>query len=373
MKSVTKPLAMAITAVSVAVILLVAYAWIGPGLEGVTYPATASVLFDEEQVQAIYERVSPAVVGVNIDRRSGGFFTRIGSGSGFLIDGEGHIATNNHVVDGADRVRITFHDGRTSEAAVLGRNPANDLALLKVDPETVAGIKPVELGNSSLARPGQLAIAIGSPFGLEGSVTAGVISGVRRDLPSDLRRSIVGVLQTDALINPGNSGGPLLNSRGQAVGINTAIRVSPTSANLRSIGFAVPINTLVEVLPRLKLSQLVHPAWLGVTAVTLEPLLAETLGLTQKRGVYVTGVIPGSPVGQAGLIPSQTDVRGRPGPDGDTIVAVDGVSVDSVNGLIAQLNRRQPGDKITVTVIRDGNKIDVPVTLGQWPTERESR
>jgi S1-C subfamily serine protease len=369
----TKALAVMTTAVAVAVILVVAFAWVGPGLDRLTPPATASFLFDEDQVRKIYDRVSPAVVEVNVDRKSGGFFTQIGSGSGFLVDNEGYLATNNHVVEGADRVRVTFPDGITTQAVVLGRNPANDLALLKVDAKVVADIRPVELGDSSSVRPGQLAIAIGSPFGLGGSLTVGVISGVGRDLPSDLGRSITGVLQTDALINPGNSGGPLLDGRGQVVGINTAIRVSYTNANLRSIGFAVPVNTLVELLPRLKQGQLVQPAWLGVSALTLEPLLVETFGLTERRGVYIIGVVPSSPAAQAGLVPAQTDSRGRPGANGDIIVGVGGVVLDSVNDLITQLNRRQPGEKIIVTIIRNGVKMDVPVTLGWWPAEEESR
>jgi len=372
MNGVTKTVAVAITTLSVAVILVIAFAWFGPGFSAIANPTTASAVFDEEQVQRIYDLVSPAVVEVNIDRKNGASYMQMGSGSGFLIDGEGHIATNNHVVDGAERVRIAFHDGRTTEATVLGRNPANDLALLKVDATTVAAIQPVALGDASLVRPGQLAIAIGSPFGLGGSVTAGVISGVNRHLPSDLGRAITGVLQTDALINPGNSGGPLLNSSGQAIGINTAIQVSQISTNARSIGFAVPSNALVELLPRLKQSELVKPAWLGVSAVSLEPLLVEGLGLGQQRGAYITGVISGSPAAQAGLIGSQTDLRGLPGPNGDIIVAVDGAPVASVDDLIAQLNRHQPGDKVTLTVVRGGSKMDVPVTLGQWPAERES-
>lgn len=371
MTGVTKAFAVSITALSVAIILVVAFAWFGPGFSTIANPTTASALFDEEQVQSIYNRVSPAVVEVNIDRKNGASFMQIGSGSGFLIDSEGHIATNNHVVDGAERVRIAFHDGRTAEAKVLGRNPANDLALLKVDATAVAGIEPIPLGDSSLVRPGQLAIAIGSPFGLGGSVTAGVISGVNRHLPSDLGRAITGVLQTDALINPGNSGGPLLNSSGQAIGINTAIQVSQISTNSRSIGFAVPSNALVELLPRLKQSELVRPAWLGVSAATLSPLLVEDLELTEQRGAYITQVIPGSPATQVGLIPSGVDARGRPMPGGDIIVAVNGAPVNSVDDLIAQLNRHQPGDKVTLTVVRGGSKIDVPVTLGQWPAERE--
>ena len=251
MEGVTKAFALAVTTLSVTVILIIAFAWLGPGLEGVTSP-TSAALFDEELVQNIYDAASPAVVDINVDRKVEDSFNRLGFGSGFLIDSEGHIVTNNHVIQGADRVRISFQDGTSAEAEILGTNPANDLALLKVNSEAVAHIKPLTLGDSSQARPGQLAIAIGSPFGLGGSVTVGVISGVGRTLNSDIARPISGVLQTDALINPGNSGGPLLDRKGEVVGINTAIQLplnvlSPRNLGRGSIGFAVPANTLANL------------------------------------------------------------------------------------------------------------------------------
>ena len=372
MKSTTRLMALTICAVALAVVMVLAFSWAGPGLANIASPASAQVLFDEEKVADIYEQASPAVVELSIDRRAGGAFSQRGTGSGFLIDKEGHIATNNHVVDGADRVRVTFHDGKTAKAVVLGRNLANDLALVKVDPAEVAGIEPLALGNSGSVRPGQLAIAVGSPVGLNGSVTVGVISGVNRDLPSDLRRSIVGVLQTDALINPGNSGGPLLDSKGQVVGINSAIQVSRVSTSGRNIGFAVPINTLDTMLPRLKEGQVIQPAWLGIASLSLDPMLAETLKLSQTRGAYVTGVVTGSPAAKAGVIAAQTDSRGRPDTEGDTIVAVDGVAVDSVNGLIGQLNLHRGGAKITLTIVRGGSRMDVPVTLADWPDNSEA-
>ena len=225
MDGVTKAFALAVTTLSTAVILVVAFAWFGPGLAAVTPSASAS-LFDEELVQNIYGQASPAVVDINVDRKVADSFNRLGFGSGFLIDMEGHIVTNNHVIQGADRLRVSFQDRTSAEAVILGTNPANDLALIKVDREAVADIKPLFLGDSSDLRPGQLAIAIGSPFGLGGSVTVGVISGLDRTINSDISRPISGVVQTDALINPGNSGGPLLNRDGEVVGINTAIQVS---------------------------------------------------------------------------------------------------------------------------------------------------
>ena len=374
MESVTKPFALAVTVVSAAVILIIAFAWFGPGLDGAS-PSASAALFDEQLVQDVYRRVSAAVVEIQVDERGGDSFSGVGSGSGFLIDGDGHIVTNNHVIQDADRVRVNFQNGESVEAKVLGTNPGNDLALLKVDSSAVEGIQPVALGDSSLALPGQMAIAIGSPFGLDGSVTVGVISGVGRTLDSDLARPIAGVLQTDALIGPGNSGGPLLNSSGEVLGINTAIQVSRSGLNLQminssSIGFAVPVNTLSDMLPRLKEGQVVRPPWLGISAMSLEPLLVESLDLTVDRGVYITQVMPDGPAEQAGLVASGSDFLRRPTGDGDIVVAVDGVRVDSVAALVTLLNGHLPGDGITLKVIRDGEEIEVLVTLGEWPEDQ---
>ena len=374
MEGVNKTFALAVTIVSAAVILIIAFAWFGPGLNGAS-PAASAALFDEQVVQDIYRRVSPAVVEIRIDRRGGDSFTRLGSGSGFLIDRQGHIVTNNHVIQDADRVRVLFQNGESVEAEILGTNPGNDLALLKVDAAAVEGIEPLVLGDSSKALPGQMAIAIGSPFGLDGSVTVGVISGVGRTLDSDLARPIAGVLQTDALIGPGNSGGPLLNSSGEVLGINTAIQVSAAGLNFRgpglsSIGFAVPINTLADLLPRLKLKQVIRPPWLGISAMSLEPLLVESLDLAAEHGVYVTQIISGSPSEQAGLLASGNDFLLRPTGHGDIIIAVDGDSVDSMSALIILLNEHLPGDGIALKVIRGGEEIEVLVTLGEWPEDQ---
>jgi S1-C subfamily serine protease len=378
MGGVSKTFALAVTAASIAVTLAILFAWVGPGIEGFTSRASADALFDEEQVQQIYDRVSPAIAEVSVDQRIGDSHTQIGFGSGFLIDSEGHIATNNHVVEGGDRVRVSFPNGAEAMASVLGRNPANDLALLKVDPEVVAGIEPVELGDSSQVRPGQLAIAIGSPFQLEGSITVGVISGVDRSLPSNLGRSISGIIQTDALIGPGNSGGPLLNSARQVVGVNTAIEISFTSAGRPSAGFAVPINSLVNSLPTLKAGQVVRPPWLGIGITDVDQLLVERLELPVNEGVYVTAVMPDSPAEEAGIIPSEVNLRfdGDPnaeGEIGDIIVAVNEAPVASVSDLLTEINRHRPGDEITLTIVRDGNEMEIPVTLGEWPEEPAAR
>ena len=213
--------------------------------------ATASALYNEEAVVALYQRTSPAVVEVNVVQpvsfRGRFIIPQWGLGSGFLVDTAGHILTNYHVVRDAAWVRVTLSDGRILDATVISTSPADNLALLEVDPQAVEAIAPLPLGDSTAARPGQLAIALGSPFGLDSSITLGVISGVNRSRPGLLGRPITGMLQTDAAINPGNSGGPLLNSRGEAIGVNTAIEASG-SGGVTGIGFAVPINTAKEML-----------------------------------------------------------------------------------------------------------------------------
>jgi S1-C subfamily serine protease len=357
---------MAITAISVVAILLVALVW--PWSGGVASFSSAPTLFDEGLGQEVYRRVSPVVVEIYADQKARRSFVEVTSGSGFLIDQEGHIVTNNHVIEQAQRVRISFSDNTSAEAKVLGRNPANDLALLKVEPELVKDIEPVELGDSSKVRPGQLAIIIGSPFGLKNSVSVGVSSGVDRGLPSKLGRFIPGMLQTDALISPGNSGGPMLNRAGQVVGITTAVELSSAQLN-QSIGFAVPVNTLRELLPQLKEPATVRPPWLGTLSQSLRPLLVERLELPVERGFYIIRIIPGSPAEQAGLIPSGVDANGRPATGGDIIIAAEGVPVESGTDLTTELNRHQAGEQITLTVIRNGTETQVGVTLGEWPGE----
>lgn len=355
----------AITAISVVMILLAAFIWPGPA--GVGFGSTESKLYDQALVEEIYLRVSPAVVEIYADKRSGDSFVQSSAGSGFLIDEQGHIVTNNHVIGDADRVRVSLLHGIDTEATILGRNPANDLILLKVDPEVVAGIQPVTLGDSSQVRPGQLAIVIGSPFGLEGSVSVGVSSGVDRGLPSDLGRFIPGMIQTDALIGPGNSGGPMLNRKGEVVGVTTAIELRSAQYTQRSVGFAVPSNTLKNLLPRLMESGIVRPPWLGTMSRTVQPLLAERLELPVEWGFYVIRVMPGSPAELAGLVSSGVDLEGRPASGGDIIVAVNGLSVVAGTDLTAALNRYQPGEAITLTVMRGEAETELQVTLGLWP------
>lgn len=336
--------------------------------------ASASpTLYDEQAVVALFAKANPAVVEIEVTQSSttGSRFAipQGGQGSGFLVDTEGHIFTNYHVVQDAKRIQVTLADGRTLEAQVAGISPADDIALLKVDSQAVAGIAPLLLGDSSAAKPGQMAIAIGSPFGLKNSITVGVVSGINRVNTGVLGRPITDMIQTDASINPGNSGGPLLNSLGEVIGINTAIETSADGAT--GIGFAVPINTAKDLLPQFLENSTVKRPWLGISGTALTPALADQLGLDTAVGIYVVKVLPDSPAQGVGLRGEVLGVDGMPNAAGDTvgdiIAAVDGRAVKSVEGLVGYFNTLKPGDTVVLTVIRDGRTLQVSVVLGEWP------
>ena len=330
-------------------------------------------LYDEQMVVSLYEKANPAVVRVetviNTPDRFGFLFPHGGQGSGFLVDTEGHILTNYHVVHDASTVQVVLPNGETLDAKVAGRSPADDVALLKVDAKDVAGIEPLPLADSSAIETGQMAIAVGSPFGLDNSVTVGVISGVERSRPGVLRRPITGMIQTDASLNPGNSGGPLLNSRGEVIGINTSIEANTAFSNIdpKGIGFAIPINTAKDLMTRFPDNEIVKRPWLGISGTALSPTLAEILGIDATEGVYVMTVSPGSPAQEAGLIAGGIDSIQGHGAGGDIIKAIDGVEVTSIHQMVDYFNSLDPGDSVTLTVERDGETVEVAVTLGEWP------
>lgn len=333
-----------------------------------TQPVIPSILYDENRVISLYEQSIPAVVMIVVEIESDDDLDfgmpQGGQGSGFIIDEQGHIITNNHVVEGATRVTVILHNEIRLEATVVGTDRESDVALLQVDTEKLGKVEPLPLGDSDSIRPGQMAVALGSPFGLDGSITIGVISGVGRSLSSSGRRPNPEIIQTDAAINPGNSGGPLLNSSGEVVGINTAIEVRSTG-----IGFAVPINTVKSLLPALLKGGEVKNPWLGISAVAISPEFAELLELPTSRGVYVVTVAAQSPAEESGLIGNGSDDLGQPALGGDIITAVDGVEVFSVEDLVAHFNDMEPGDKISLSVLRGNEDLIVEVILGEWPDE----
>ncbi len=333
-----------------------------------TQPVIPSILYDENRVISLYEQSIPAVVMIVVEIESGDdleFGMPQGvQGSGFIIDKQGHIITNNHVVEGATRVTVILHNEIRLEATVVGTDRESDVALLQVDTERLGKVEPLPFGDSDSIRPGQMAVALGSPFGLDGSITIGIISGVGRSLSGNGRRPNPEIIQTDAAINPGNSGGPLIISSGEVVGINTAIEVQSTG-----IGFAVPINTVKSLLPALLKGGEVKNPWLGITAIAISPEFAELLELSISRGVYVVTVAEQSPAEESGLIGSGSDNLGQPVLGGDIITAVDGVEVLSVEDLVAHFNDMEPGDKISLSVLRGNEDLIVEVILGEWPDE----
>jgi S1-C subfamily serine protease len=292
------------------------------------------------------------------------------TGTGFVIDGEGHVLTNYHVIAGASEVTVGFDDKRFVQAKVLGTDPQNDLALLKVDPSGLT-LKPLQLGDSATANVGDPVLAIGNPFGLDRTLTTGVVSALQREIQAPNGFAIQHVIQTDAPINPGNSGGPLLDAAGRVIGINSQIETGGAGNGNVGIGFAVPINTAKRLLPELKKSGTVVHAYLGITGVTIDNALAD-LQLKVERGVLVQSVQAGGPAARAGIhggsiesqVGGQSLVLG-----GDVIVSLDGKAVDSMEALSSQIARHEPGDELKVGLLRSGSPKTVTVTLGKAPAQ----
>jgi S1-C subfamily serine protease len=327
---------------------------------------------EEEIVIGVYRAVSPAVVHITSTVLSQDFFFRVvpeqGTGSGFMVDDRGYILTNNHVVENADSLEVTLADKSTVPAKLIGRDPNNDLAVIRINVPKEK-LAPIRLGDSSQLQVGQMAIAIGNPFGLDRTVTRGVVSAVGRSLKADTGRQIRNVIQTDAAINPGNSGGPLLNSRGEVIGVNTAIG-SPTGWSV-GIGFAIPVNTAKIILPQLIARGRASHPWMGIQGADVTPAAARVLNLSAKEGVLISQVAPGGPAARAGLRGSQRRARVgnvMVGVGGDIIVALDGEKIASVDDLTAYLDeRKRAGDDVRVEVLRDGNPVTVVVKLGELP------
>ena len=288
-------------------------------------------------VSALYERVSPGVVSVETQTLSGG-----GTGSGFVIDDDGHILTNEHVVEGAQAVRVRFNEGAPVSARVVGADPSSDLALLKVDPADHK-LTPLPLGTSKTLKVGQPAIAIGSPFRLAGTLTTGVISAVGRSIDSPTEFPIDGAVQTDAAINPGNSGGPLLDASGRVIGINA--QIATNSGSNDGVGFAIAIDTAKEILPALKAGREIKRPYLGVS----------TGDAATGAGALVAAVVPGGPADRAGLAP------------GDRITEIGGRRVTRSTDVSPAITSRKPGEKVTVKVSRGGDERTLTITLGTRP------
>jgi S1-C subfamily serine protease len=326
--------------------------------------ARGELAADEQATIAIFESVSPSVVFITTSGRVMDLLSRNllevprGTGSGFMWDRYGHVVTNYHVVADVQAAYVRLSSQRVYEAALVGVSPEHDIAVLRID-SGAGGPPPVAIGSSHDLKVGQKVLAIGNPFGLDYSLTGGVISALDRTIPSDEGRKIEHLIQTDAAINPGNSGGPLIDSAGRVIGMNTAI-FSP-SGNFAGIGFAVPVDTINRVVPRLiAYGRYVRPALGVITDGDLSRRLAESVGVA---GVVILQVQEGSPAARAGLRGAIIDQNGDL-VAADVIVAVDGQDVDSVERLIELLDGYRIGDKVMLRVFREGRINDVEVVLG---------
>lgn len=316
----------------------------------------------------IYQQVRPSVVRVtSAAARSEG------TGTGVVIDTEGRILTNNHVIDGAQTIEVQFDDGSTLSAEIVGTDPANDLAVIQADP---AGhnLVAAALGDSDALRVGDPVLAIGNPFNLEGTLTQGIVSAINRTYSTGANtRPIRDMIQTDAAVNPGNSGGPLLNCQGEVVGINSLLE-NPTGQSVNvGVAFAVAINTAKNSMPELVAGQTVDHPWLGIAGVDVTPALAEQLHLTVDKGVYVTLVSPGAPADDAGLQAAFRSESAATGSStipsgGDVILKAGGNEMTSIDELAAYLDKeKKPGDPVELLLLRDGKELTVTAQLAQWP------
>jgi S1-C subfamily serine protease len=334
-----------------------------------------------ESINEIYRASAPGVVHIETTLRapqSSDFFgnpfgtttqTERALGSGFVIDRAGHIVTNYHVVRGATSIQVSFSNNERYRAKLVGSDPSTDIAVLKVDVQTSA-LKALPFGNSDAVRVGDQVIAIGNPFGLDRSVTAGIVSAVQRRIEAPNNLSIAHVIQTDAALNHGNSGGPLLNAQGQVIGVNAQIETGGTTEGNVGIGFAIPINTVKDVVAQLIKHGKVEHAFLGIEGKTLASPIAHLFHLPVTSGVLVASVRPGTGAARAGLKPAtdQVTVQGESWPaGGDVIVTVDGEPIGSVERLIDVIAAKKPGDKIDVEVVRGSSHKTLTVKLGRQP------
>jgi S1-C subfamily serine protease len=321
---------------------------------------------DEENNVSVYRKNIPSVVNVTSRAVAFDFFYGVvpeeGQGSGFIIDKDGHILTNNHVVANARDVEITLHNRKRYPAKVIGNDPAHDLAVLQI---SAPSLVPAVLGDSQNLQVGQKVYAIGNPFGLNGTMTRGIVSSIR-SVREPNGATIDKAIQTDAAVNPGNSGGPLLNSRGEVIGINTLIASSVGQS--AGIGFAVPVNTAKSVLNDLvTLGRVRRPA-LGIRSIPITPELAAEIGLPADNGVLIMQVVPGGAAERAGLRGGTERAYIGNVPvmlGGDLIVAIDGEQVGDQQDLADLMNKHRAGDTVRLTIYRGKRKMEVPVTLGE--------
>lgn len=327
----------------------------------------SAVLPQDGSLEALYQNVLPGVVAIR---------TASGEGSGFMFDGEGHVVTNQHVVEAASTVEVAFASGFKAYGTVIGVDSDADIAVIKVD-APASEIHPLAIGDSSQLNVGQTVVAIGNPFGLDGTMTLGIVSGLGRTqrVPGGSFFSTADIIQTDAAINPGNSGGPLFNLNGEVVGINQSIRttsIDETTGNAvnSGVGFSISINLVKRIVPSLIRDGVYKYPFLGISSrsdLSLSEL--EAIGLTSYTGAYVVAVVEGGPADEAGIIPGTIPTRLEYLPaGGDLITAIDGKPVTTFDEMLSYLiTNKSPNDSVVLTVLRDGQSIDVTITLGERP------
>jgi serine protease Do len=365
----------------------------------VTNPQTATdVAALQNAYEAVYQTVNPSVVTIEISTRItntnnfGGFGRRgngqtnpgsqnqvvpTAEGSGFIWDSAGHIVTNNHVVDGAAKINVTFSDGSSYDAKLVGTDPNTDLAVIQVTGAPASLLKPVTVGDSTQVKVGEMVVAIGNPFGLSNTMTTGIVSAIGRSIQASAANnqngstngfSIPDVIQTDAAINPGNSGGVLVDMNGALIGVPS--QIASSSGGNTGVGFAIPSAIVSRVVPQLLSNGKATHSYLGISGTTITADVISALNLKAgQQGILVATVVSGGPADKAGLKPAVVDANGTPTAAGDIITGIDGKSITRFEDLVSYLyNNTQPGQSVTLSVVRNGTETQVKVTLGTQPT-----
>lgn len=328
----------------------------------------------EDLLINLYNQTNPAVVNITVYQQTPQGIVPVGTGSGFVFDDKGRIVTNAHVVQDAEQLDVTFSDGQIQSAETIGVDRNSDLAVIQVEkvPDIVL---PLPLGNMQELAVGQTVVAIGNPFGLDGTLTKGIISALGRTIPALTPFSIPQAIQTDAAINPGNSGGPLLDLHGHVIGINAQIETDGQSQSNSGVGFAIPVNIVNQVIPELISKGKYEWSWLGVRGGDVNPSLIKAMNLPIAAGAYLVEVTPGGPAEQAGIrgADKQQLVNGRAVEvGGDVVIAIDGKSINTFNDLLVYIAlETRPGQAVTLTIVRNSKESDIDLIVGSRPESVE--
>lgn len=324
--------------------------------------------FDQNLLIRLHEQLNPGVVNIQVIAEQMGA-AGVGAGSGFILDDAGHIVTNNHVIEGATQVTVIYYNGYQAEAEVIGTDAYSDLAVLHVS-DLIEEAHPLPLGDSQDVQVGEWVVAIGNPFGANSSMTVGIVSAVGRSIPSGATRfSIPEAIQTDAAINPGNSGGPLLNLAGEVIGVNAQIATGGVAAN-SGVGFAIPANVVRQVVPVLIERGSYTWPYLGVEGQDVNLLIQQANNLETQQGAFIFSATEGGPSRRAGIqgATGTTNIGGVEVPvGGDVVIAADGEPVNNFNDLLVITSQHAPGEEIVLTILREGQTLEIPVTLAPRP------